>query len=321
MGPGNGFLWVLAARGMVRSHISLNDPTLIKCSTLMKIPKTTAVILTSGIGSRFMPAAKAINKCMLPLGNKPILQYLVEECVNAGITDIIISISPDDVTTPAHFQVDDFLNLKLKSSGKESIYTEHIASVERLGAYVRFCVTNDEMCIGTAVPLWDALSMVSPSTEQLLIMNGDAVIYHGSDVIGELKYALEKRQNAEEGILFGFEVNLSERHHYGVLLRSEENPEYVVGLLEKPNDSIAPNSLVCNLGWYLAPVSIIPHIKNIQKDDKTGEYLLTDAFAGHLQEARYRIHSVSGERYLDCGRPEAWLAANNFIASRTSQSA
>lgn len=275
--------------------------------------KITAIILAAGVGTRFMPMAKAVNKCMLPLGNKPVVQYLVEECVDAGIDNIVIAVPDGEDTIPNHFKPDAELIKLLEKSGKTEA-VEQVKHTAALGNKITFCPIVYTDGYGSAIPVREAIKLVPPASSQVLILNGDAVIAHKDSLSGEAKEALLKNKGDQSGILFGFEVDLKTRGRYGVLMQKPEDSELAAQIIEKPSQDVSPQSLNANAAWYLAPRSIEKYLSDMVPDKRSGEYQMTDVINAMIKNHDFVIHKISG-LYLDCGTPDVWLASNNHVAN------
>lgn len=281
--------------------------------------KTTAIIMASGFGSRFLPMAKAVNKCMLPLGNKPVIQHIVEDCVLAGIDDIVIVVPPEEEIIQQHFAPDPKLKESLYSRGKQKLYDEQIAPTIELGKRIRFCTRKDRAKVGTAMPVLAALDYINDYTEDLVILNGDAIVAHSPEfLLGELKNILATRRSPKHGVIVGMAIELENRHHYGVLIESETERGILKQITEKPGPEISPHSLNANIGWYIAPRSIMELVRKAKQDPASGEYLLTDVINEHVKTTPYEIYTIKGT-YLDCGRPDSWLSANNYLAEHLAR--
>jgi len=272
---------------------------------------TTAIILAAGVGSRFLPVAKAVNKCMMPLGNKPVVQYLVEDCLDAGIQDIIIAVPKGEDTIPNHFATDEDLITALKQSGKDDIAQE-LEHLNQVSQHVSFCPVTYEDGHGSTVPVRAVLRQKKIDSERILIANGDAIIASDTSPIGEIKKALDGNDD-KSGMLFGFKVPLERRHSYGVIIQDSQTHK-ATSILEKPDDTVSPNSLNANVGWYLVPSSIAEYVEHTPKNEGSGEWQITDVINAMLTDHEFVVHSIAGE-YLDCGNPTSWLKANNYLSN------
>jgi UTP--glucose-1-phosphate uridylyltransferase len=280
--------------------------------------KRVAVILAAGIGGRFMPAAKSVNKCLLPLGAKPTIQYVVEDCVDAGITDIIVVVPVGDAQIRGHFSRDVELEQSLKDTHKADVYERDVAPVERLGEYVRFveCSYADGKR-GTLIPFQAALPHIANDVEEIFVAVGDCIVARKPKVIGEFKAALATPREPGEGVLLGFGVTLEERTRYGAFIQRDENSrKYAERIIEKPSVDVSPESRSANTSFYLLPRAITAYVDKVVADPRSGEYYLTDAVSMMLSEYPCVIHEIEG-KYLDSGNPQLYLEANQHIAEIT----
>ena len=275
--------------------------------------KTAAIIMASGFGGRFLPISKSINKCMMPVLNKPVLQYRVEECLLAGVDQIYITVPTWDTQVSSYFTHDDQLEERLAKSNKTHLYHEHVAPLESISAKVEVVKVPHVEKVGTAVPPRYVIEQADSDIEQFIIMNGDDMIARKHGIIGELAVALSNHPEPGAPLLLGFEVSLEQRHRYGVLIQHSRNPRQVARILEKPEAHVSPESLLANHGCYLLPKTIVNYIDQIKPNPTSGEYYITDAINLLLQETTGYLHRVEGE-FLDFGQPDSWLRANNYVA-------
>lgn len=264
----------------------------------MKIKK--AVITAAGYGTRMLPATKSMPKEMLPILDKPAIQYIVEECVSAGITDILIVLSRGKHVVEDHFDRSPDLERQLLHSGKSELYGElvRIASMANI-TYVR---QAEQIGLGHAVLC--AKGFVG--NEPFAVLYGDDVIMGDDPVIGQLCRAYEKYGKGVVGIK---EVSDEDVMRYSSMKLSplEDGLFEISDMIEKP----APGQIFSNyaiLGRCVLPAEIFDIIEHTPRG-RNNELQLTDAMKTlALKEKMIGVDFV-GTRY-DMGNKLSALKAS-----------
>jgi UTP--glucose-1-phosphate uridylyltransferase len=261
---------------------------------------TKAVFPVAGMGTRFLPATKASPKEMLPVVDKPLIQYAVEEAVAAGITDLIFITGRTKRAIADHFDKAYELETELEARGKtqmlemvRGIIPSHVScifirQVETLG--LGHAVLCAKPVIGEspfAVLLADDLIDGEPPVMKQMV---DQFTYYQCSVLGVQNVARE--DTSQYGIVAS--QPLSERIHK------------VTGIVEKPKPADAPSTLGV-VGRYILTPRIFHHLEKTQAG-AGGEIQLTDAIAHLLQEQQVLAYEFNGVRY-DCGSKLGYLKA------------
>ncbi len=277
------------------------NPVIILRGFMKKITK--AVIPAAGLGTRFLPATKALPKEMLPIIDTPNIQYIVEEAVKAGIKDILIIISDSKEAIRHHFEVNESLEQRLIASGKtkEAELIRHIAEL----ANVSFVYQNEPKGLGAAILYAEEFA----AGEDFAVMLGDDLIDADEvPAIGELIEAYEKTNG---GTVLGCRRVERERlKKYGVV-----KPKYgydgkifeVVDMVEKPKDPDLAPSDVAVLGRYVLPNRIFETLRET-KPGVGGEIQLTDAIKESISYNPCYACIFTGERY-DIGDKFGYIKA------------
>ncbi len=261
-----------------------------------------AVFPVAGLGTRFLPATKANPKEMLPVVDKPLIQYAAEEAVAAGITELIFVTGRNKRSIPDHFDKAYELEMELEHRGKEKLLESvrsiippevmcvYIRQAEALGlGHAVWCAKNVVGDEPFAVILADDL--IAPANGQSgLAEMVDVYNYHGCSVLGSERVPPE------------------ETFRYGVVAAEETGERLwnVNGIVEKPQPEDAPSN-VAVVGRYI----LTPHIfEMIEKTGQGagGEIQLTDAIAALLKMERVLAYEFKGKRY-DCGDKLGYLKA------------
>lgn len=263
-----------------------------------------AIIPVAGWGARRLPITKAIEKCMLPIGNRPIVDYVVQDCIAAGITDICFVVSKESSQLQAYYGENLALEAYLKANGKETFLPLVAAPKNVTFTYV---VQPSNGKYGTAVPVTLAAERLS-ANESVVVVMGDDFLY-SSDGSSEVERLLRATPEGECSML-GVEVDPKEVSRYGVLEYTEAKE--FVRIVEKPTPRAAPSNLI-NVSKYVLNAAVIREIMQYVESDVSGEYYITDPINKYVEKGgKVQIVPAKGQ-YLDGGNVEGWLRANRVV--------
>jgi UTP--glucose-1-phosphate uridylyltransferase len=281
-----------------------------KGAIMQKITK--AIIPVAGWGTRRLPITKIIEKSMLPVGNRPLVDYSVQELIKAGITDIYMVISNVEPCQVQEFYRDNHaLNDYLVERGK----ADRLALAKTLPDHVKIHYTTQDPAgrYGTAVPI--ALVVEEYNIDEpVLVFMGDDFVWNpdGESAAESLIHSL---QNADESAILGVEIPKEKVDKYGVLSIKDGK---LTGVVEKPSVEEAPSNMI-NVSKYIMSKDLLRRIVNYVKSHDFGpldqEYLVTDPIDEYINEGGVmRVAPTTGE-YLDGGSVEGWVHANNVVTS------
>lgn len=276
----------------------------------MKITK--AVIAAAGYGTRFLPATKVQPKEMLPLLDKPIIQYLVEELVASGIKEIIIVTRAGQHALEDHFDSSPALENMLAENGK----TEHLKMVQQIPRLANFVYVRQtkDYPYGNGTPLLVAAPLLKKN-EPFAYLFGDDIVKSRVPAIKQLANVWQKYQPA--AVLGVQEVPWSEIHKYGSVKyrKKTKTPHQVYSILEKMPPEKAPSNMA-QFGRFILTWKVIEVLKK-QKTGKGGELWLTDALNTLAKKEVILAPPIKGT-WLTTGDPLAWLKTNiEFALDRT----
>ena len=258
-----------------------------------------AIIPAAGLGTRFLPATKASPKEMLPLVDKPLIQYAVEEAVAAGIRDIIVITGRGKRAIEDHFDLSFELEEVLRESGKDKLLKE----IRRISELANFCYVRQRHARG----LGDAILCAQPliGDEPFAVLLGDEVIDASVPAIRQL---IDLYADLHTPILGVQEVELDEVSHYGIIAPQPVRPGLfqVTDMVEKPAPKEAPSRLAV-IGRYILPPTIFPILEKTPPG-KNQEIQLTDALRIMAQSAPMHACLVNGTRH-DAGDKLGFLKA------------
>jgi UTP--glucose-1-phosphate uridylyltransferase len=268
-----------------------------------------AVFPAAGWGTRFLPATKAQPKEMLPLVDKPIIQYAVEEAVAAGIEQVIIVTSSQKRAIEDHFDLNYELEHLLEEKGEiEKLrQVRHISDLAQV-AYVR---QKEQLGLGHAVLM--AKDLIGH--EPFAVILPDDVVVSDRPCIGQLIHAYQQHHGSVVAVM---EVPPEETSRYGVIggepVDDGGDPDRtyrVTSMVEKPEPGTAPSNLAV-IGRYVLTPKIFDKLEQTQRG-AGGEIQLTDAIAELMQEQSVFAYEFEGTRY-DAGTTMGWLKASVELA-------
>lgn len=273
----------------------------------MRSNVTTAIIPVAGFGSRMLPVVKAVEKCMLPILNRPIIDYVVQDCISAGIKHIIFIVSRENSQVKQFYSRSEMLETYLRLQGKESLL-ETIA-VPR-GVEFTYLVQDQNGAYGSAIPVALTYPYVK-NQNQVLVLMGDDFIWN-EDGSSEYQRLIKASQDSKEAVLLGVPMSSEEISRYGVIKINEAG--FFQEIIEKPQPLEAPSNLI-NISKYLIPSSLMQYIYDYTKEEmKEGEYMITEPINRWVKDGGLmRVQAAKG-KYLDGGNPHSWLYANNYLA-------
>ncbi len=256
------------------------------------------VFPVAGMGSRFLPATKASPKEMMPIVDKPLIQYAVEEAVAAGITDMIFITGRNKRSIEDHFDKAYEVEAELAARGK----TELLALVQGI-------VPKHVNCIYIRQPealgLGHAVLCAEPvvNDEPFAVILADDLIDNEPPVLQQMAQVYEQRQCSVLGVE---EVPREHTRQYGIVRTDGAEPGAVSAIVEKPRPEEAPSNLAV-VGRYILSPRIFAHLSKLQAG-AGGEIQLTDGIAALMREEKVLAYRFQGIRY-DCGSKLGYLQA------------
>ena len=273
---------------------------------------TKAIIPVAGWGTRRLPITKIIEKSMLPVGNRPLVDYSVQELIQAGVKDIYMVVSNVEPCQVRAFYQDNLaLDLYLRQRGKDD--KMKLAKTLPDDVTIHYIAQDPSAKYGTAVPI----AMVAEEfkiDEPILVFMGDDFIWNpkGESAASALINSL---QNESESAILGVEIDQNDVEKYGVL--SGEDGK-LVSVVEKPKPSEAPSNLINVSKYIMTPALLDKIVKYVNENDfgpLEQEYMVTDPIDEYIKEGGVmRIATTKGE-YLDGGSVEGWIHANNVVCA------
>jgi UTP--glucose-1-phosphate uridylyltransferase len=279
----------------------LNFRLVIKVTQQSNMPSIRkAIIPVAGYGTRFLPATKAQPKEMLPIVDKPIIQYIVEEVVASGITEIILVTGASKRAVEDHFDYNYELQNWLKKQGKEDIRQE----IKKIADMANFIYVRQKGPYGNATPVLNCKHLIG--NEPFAVLWGDDLFLSRKP---RLKQLIEVYEKYTDPVLTAVKVTKEETKKYGMLeaQKVEKNVYQVKKIVEKPGPEKTP-SFLATVGGYILTPDIFEEIENL-KPGAGGEFWLAEAIANLLKKRPVYACEIEGT-YYDCGSKIGWLKAN-----------
>ena len=269
-----------------------------------------AIIPAAGLGTRFLPATKAQPKEMLPIVDKPTLQYIIEECVASGIEEILIITGRNKKSIEDHFDRSVELEMELEKSGKE----EMLKMVREISDMVNIHFIRQKEPRGLGHAILCAKTFVG--NEPFAVLLGDDVVYNDNKPC--LKQLIDCYEEYKTSVLGVQTVEPQDVNKYGIVggLNIEDRVYKVKNLIEKPAVEEAPSN-VAILGRYIITPKIFEILENT-KPGKGNEIQLTDALLELIKHEAMYAYDFEGRRY-DVGDKLGFLQATVEYALRKKE--
>ena len=232
---------------------------------------TKAVLPVAGLGTRFLPITKSVPKEMLPVVDKPGLEYIVAEAVEAGLTELIFVTGAGKGAIEDYFHRDYFLESQLEASGK----ADYLKEVQRVGKLAKVISVRQQERLGLGHAVYQAAGIVSPN-EDFAVLLGDDIIDAKTPAIGQLMAVQAERGGCCVALM---DVPRDQTDRYGICDGQMVSPGlmHVSGMIEKPDPAEAPSTYSI-VGRYVLPGEILKILETTPRG-RGGEIQLTDALA------------------------------------------
>lgn len=266
-----------------------------------------AIIPAAGLGTRFLPATKASPKEMLPLVDKPLIQYAVEEAVASGIEDIIIITGRGKRAIEDHFDRSFELEENLKGNGKAQL----LKDIRDISQLANFCYVRQPEALGLGHAVLCAQHLIGK--EPFAVILGDEVIDSKIPALAQLIRIFDAGNGAVLGVQ---KVRRQDVSHYGIIdaQRIADGLHRIVDLVEKPAPAQAPSRYAV-IGRYVLSPEIFPILERTSPG-KNREIQLTDALRQLAREAPSYAKEIVGQRY-DAGDKLGFLQATVEFALKS----
>lgn len=265
-----------------------------------------AIVPAAGLGTRFLPATKAQPKEMLPIVDKPTLQYIIEEAVDSGIEEILIITGRNKKSIEDHFDKSIELELELETKQKKDLLTE----IKRISEMANIYYIRQKEPKGLGHAIYCAKNFIN--NEPFAVLLGDDIIYAKKPCLKQMMEKYEKYQTSIVGVQ---EVLKKDVNKYGIVDGKliEERVYAIESLVEKPMAEKAPSNIAI-LGRYIINPTIFAILEQT-RPGAGGEIQLTDALKVMAKREPMYAYNIEGKRY-DVGDKQGYLAATVEFALR-----
>jgi UTP--glucose-1-phosphate uridylyltransferase len=266
-----------------------------------------AVLPVAGFGTRFLPASKATPKEMLPIIDKPLVQYAVEEAINIGIDEIIFITSPEKHSIKKHFDNNQQIELRLKKSGKTEMIDKLNPQIFK-NIKFHYVIQNEQNGLGHAI----LQAEEAINGDAFAVLLPDDLFFSQKSCLSQL---LDIYKKTHSSVIAVNKIDKKNIHKYGVIKPGiiENNLIKIEDIVEKPSYEKAPSDIaVC--GRYIFNPSIFNFLRSTDFD-LSGEVQLTDAIKSLLEQEEVYAAIYEGEKF-DCGSKQGFVHATIALALR-----
>jgi len=258
-----------------------------------------AVIPVAGMGTRFLPVTKSIPKEMLPIVNKPTLQYIIEEAVQSGIEEILLITSPYKKSIEDYFDQSFELEHRLLKNGK----TEQVELLQKISSMVKIFYIRQGEPMGSGHAIRLAKTFIGD--EPFAVLYGDDIIKCSGDPA--LKQLIDVYEKKDANVIGVQEVEASSVNRYGIIDYEDEMSGKIRTIVEKPAIENAPSNYA-GLGRYIVKPEIFDELDCLEKG-VGNEYQFTDAMLALMKRQPFYACKYEGT-YYDTGNQLGYLKAN-----------
>lgn len=280
---------------------------LIKCYDRAMITITKAIIPVAGWGTRMLPITKSIEKCMLPVGTRPVVDYIVQDIIRAGVKDIYFVVGEQSTQVQSYYRSNIQLNDYLRRAGKQ----DKLALVAPLrDVRIHFLTQPGTGGYGTSIPVGLASEFIDPGESAFVVM-GDQFFWRSDDGSNAADLAeLVEARGLSAGLL-GNPVEEEFIPQTGIIETDQQGN--FVRIIEKPKLEDAPSNL-SNSSFYVLNKEIFELARTLPANPQRGEFELTDAINAYIASGGVIAVGEAKGDYMECGSPSGWLRANNAMA-------
>tara|TARA_B100000378_G_scaffold92599_1_gene73190 strand:+ start:173 stop:988 length:816 start_codon:yes stop_codon:yes gene_type:complete len=258
-----------------------------------------AIIPLAGLGTRLLPITSVLPKELLPINGKPGLEYILDECLEAGIKQIILIISSKKKIIKKYFYNDVFFQKRIKKKKNDKRLKIEYSKIKKFKKMIKFVYQNSPRGTGDAILKCQKLI----KSEYFLMLLPDDLIVKNNCSLAMLK--LHKKYKSS--IIASKKVKTKNVSRWGIfsLKKFQKNNFWIKDVIEKPSIKFAPSNYAV-IGRYILPTKIFKILKK-QKPGQNGEIHITDAIRTLIYKKNKFIGHVFAGKYLDCGSMSGYI--------------
>ena len=271
-----------------------------------------AVIAAAGFGTRFLPVTKTIQKEMLPILTRPTIDYVVDDCIQAGITDIIFVVNEFNDQIRHYYSRDNELEERLRQKGNN----QDLETIQQLHrkANFHFITQKHDGPYGTSIPLLVSEEHIKDEDAFLYLTGDDFILTDdGSSSIKQLIKRFENENDTPGGLMACTRRPEEELYRYGVI-KHDLATNHLLEIVEKPAPGTAPSNLI-NISKYVLTQSVFPLLKQQYTQAKPTEYYITDILVEQAATRPVIVYESAGI-FIDSGTVDNWINANHILQKK-----
>jgi len=265
-----------------------------------------AIIPLAGLGTRLLPLTSVLPKELLPINGKPGLEYILEECIEAGIKEVIFIISNKKLSIKKYFYNDAFYKKIIKSKNNDLRLKKEYSRIKKFKKMIKFVYQNSPRGTGDAVLKCEKLIK---SKHFLMLLPDDLIIKKNCSL-----EMLKIHKKYKSSVIASKKVKINEVPRWGIFKFNKINNKIfsITDVVEKPNIKSAPSNYAI-IGRYILPKDIFKILKR-QKVGHNGETHITDAIKTLINQKNKFLGYIFSGKYLDCGTMKGYLKSTLTIS-------
>ncbi len=265
-----------------------------------------AIIPLAGMGTRLLPLTSVIPKELLPINGKPSFEYILDECIDAGIKEIIFIISNKKKVIKKYFYNDNFFKKIIKKKTKDRRIKLEYSKIKKYKKMIKFVYQNAPRGTGGAVLKCKKLIR---SNFFLMLLPDDLIIKKNCS-----RTMIKLHKRYKSSIIASKRVKKNNVSRWGIfdLKKINKNNFHIKDVIEKPSVKLAPSTYAL-IGRYILPSKIFKELKD-QKPGRNGEIHITDAIRSLIHKRHKFIGHIFAGKYLDCGSMKGYINSSSEIS-------
>lgn len=277
---------------------------------MFKVKK--AIILAAGLGTRFLPYSRVLPKEFFPLGDRPLIEYIVEEAYLSGIEEIVFVLNPDRQHIVSYFQDDKAIEQRVRSKNNKKMLDEH-CRLRKILKKISFSYVYQDNPIGDGDAVLKAKNLAK-GEKGVAVLFCDDIIYSKKEP--GLKQLIKVFQKYKSPVIGLAKVDKEKISSYGIVKTKKiEKSTYSINkICEKPKIEEAPSNLAI-VGKYIITPEVFDYIQKIE-EDSNNEIRLSIAFQNMIKDNKKILGYEFDGKWLECGTKEDWLKSNLFITEK-----